>query len=487
MGLARATLAGVLYTAPMLLSSTRQSLSWSTKLGYGSAELGLVAVEVLVELYLLKFYNVTVGLAPHLTAAALALAMIWDAVSDPIMGEISDRTRSPAGRRRPYILPGAFALAAALILIYNPPSLDSSLFKFAFLTVSYLALTTAMTVISVPHIALGGEMSFDRDERTQIFGYRRLFTTAGLMVGTLLPAMVLRWVGDEASSASVAVSRSLTSFLLAGPILLTAWITVRSTRGLDRPEPPAVRRPPLRVSTLLRSQLGVLRNRIFLPLLAAFVVAGVGRALNASIALYFYEYRLQIPESETILWVLMPFFIFILASIPAWIWISQRWGKRRPAMVGVFGMGILVSAAYLFLGPGQRGGATAIAVIGGLLGGALILLESMVTDVVDHDELKTGKHREGLYFGVWKMGTKLSRAFGLVLAGLMLSAIGFDESLGAQSAEVSQRLAWLFGPGVGGFLLLGGSFLFFAPLTDERHRRVQALLVRRRRRLVDRR
>lgn len=465
-----------------MASSLYQSeIPWPRKLGYGSAELGIVAVEVTVELYLLKFYNVQVGLAPGYTALALALALVWDAVSDPIMGEISDRTRRPQGRRRPFLIPGALGLAVAVAVMYNPPAFDSALFQFGFLLASYLLLTTAMTVISVPHIALGGELSFDRDERTQIFGYRRLFTTLGLVLGTILPAVILSWMGGDADPDEVARSRGLAALLLAGPILLSAWISYTSTRGLDSVESEAehARRRPLGVSELLRAQLSVLRNPVFLPLLVAFLVAGVGRALNASTALYYYEYRLGIPETVTVLRVLLPFFASIILSIPAWIWLSRRFGKKPMAFAGAFGLGVLVVFGYGWMPPEQLTGPLMIALFGGFLAGSLILMESMVADAVDYDELHLRRNREGLYFGVWKMGVKLSRALGLILAGIWLTAIGFDEGALIQSDSVKHGLAMLFGPGVGGLFILGSLFVLRMPMNDARHRRVQALLQRR--------
>jgi GPH family glycoside/pentoside/hexuronide:cation symporter len=463
------------------MDRNERRLTWSTKLGYSSAELGLVAVEVLIEIYLLKFYHVVVGLPSALTGLALAIAIVWDAVSDPIMGELSDATRHRAGRRRPYILPGAVALALAFIAIYNPPDIDSNLFKFLYLLVSYLCVTTAMTVAGVPHIALGGELSFDRNERTEIFGYRRLFTTAGLLLGTILPALVLRFLGGEEDLGSIRSSRSLTSILLAAPIVLTAWITTRSTRGLDRP---LDRSEPARLRSLLhllRAQLAGLRNPVFLPLLLPFVIAGMGRAINASIALYYYEYRLGISESDTILYVLLPFFICILASVPVWVIVSKRFGKKWPAFSGTLGLGLLVCIAYPILPAGELTGPVFVAIFGGFLAGSIIIYESLVADVVDYDELKKGWNREGLYFGLWKMGVKLSRALGLALSGFLLGAIGFDESVVVQSEAVKRSLGFLFGPGVGFFLVVACVVFVFFPLTDARHRRVQALLRERRR------
>jgi GPH family glycoside/pentoside/hexuronide:cation symporter len=371
-----------------------------------------------------------------------------------------------------------------LIVIYNPPAMDDTTLKFLYLLMSYLALTTAMTVIGVPHIALGGDLSFDRNERTEIFGYRRLFTTAGLLVGTMLPALVLLTIGAESDPTGVARSRSITSVVLALPILLTAWITLRTTKGLDRAAPTSTKEHAStghRLLSLLRSQLGALRNVVFLPLLLAFMVAGIGRALNASIALYYYEYRLGMSEPDTVLYVLLPFFIAILASVPLWVLVSRRAGKKWPAFWGILGLGILITVAYPVLPPDRLVWPLAVAVVGGFMAGAIILYESLVADVVDYDELRTGRNREGLYFGVWKMATKLSRAVGIAVAGLLLEVIGFQEGAAMQTEAVARNLGILFGPGVGAFFLLGTLLFAFMPLTDARHRRVQALLLRRRR------
>ncbi len=454
-------------------------LPWTRKLGYSTAELGIVSVEVLIEIYLLKFYHVVVGLPAGLTGLAMALAIVWDAVSDPIMGEVSDQTRHRAGRRRPYILPGAVALAAAFILIYHPPGGLGLAAKFLYLLGSYLCLTTAMTVIGVPHIALGGELSFDRNERTEVFGYRRLFTTIGLVLGTTLPALLLSALGGEESPEALARSRSLSSLALALPILLTAWITVRSTRGLDAPAP-GRRTRSLRPLALLRAQLMGLRNPVYLPLLLAFAIAGIGRAINASTALYYYEYRLGLSESQTVLVVLMTFFLCLLASIPLWVALSKRLGKKWPAFAGVLGLGVQVSVAYPLLAGGSLLGPLLVAVFGGALAGSIILFESLVADVVDYDELKTGMNREGLYFGLWKMTVKLSRALGLALSGFVLHAIGFETTTPGVSEQVAQRLGWVFGPGVGGFFIAAAIVFAAFPLTDARHRRVQALLLQRR-------
>ena len=199
-------------------------------------------------------------------------------------------------------------------------------------------------------------------------------------------------------------------------------------------------------------------------------------------ALYFYEFRLRIPEQTTVVFVLLPFFVFFLLSIPGWIRISRRFGKRGPAIWGVILLGVVTAIWYPLMPPDRLVGPLGIALVGGMLAGSIILFDSLVADVVDHDELICGQRREGLYFGVWRLAMKVSRALGLVASGLLLATIGFDPAAGPPSPEATGGLALVFGPVVGGLFVLAGVLFMLFPLTDARHRRVQALLVRKRER-----
>ncbi len=465
------------------MTEESRRLSRATKLGYGSVELGIEAIEILLQVYLLKFYNTVAGLPPFYTGLALAIAIVWDAISDPIMGTISDRTETRHGRRRPYFLPGAIALSLAFIAIYNPPALTGRSALFFYLLSSYLILNTATTVIGVPHASLGAELSFDRHERTSIYASRRVFGALGLVVGTVLPAVILGTLGGESEPGAVARSRSLASVVIAPVLIATAAWSFRATRGRDDEAAthPATGRSVWRhLVDTFRQQRSAFRNPVFLPLLVAFVIAGVGRAVNASIALYYYDYRLGLGEERTVFAVLLPFFATFLVCIPFWVRVSRRKGKKTPAILGVLGLGAMTTILYPALPPGSVLGPMITAVLGGFFGSSIVLLDSLVADTVDYDKLRTGLNREGLYFGVWKMSTKLARALGLLMSGYLLSGIGFDRTAITQSPEVAWRLALIFGPVVGLTFVAGGLVLWAMPLTEERHRRIQRLLLRRR-------
>lgn len=447
------------------------------KAGYAAAELGISAVELLLQVYLLIYYNTVVGLNASLAGLALAVAILWDAISDPIMGNISDHTRSRLGRRRAYFLPGALGFALTLILIFNPPTLDSQWTKFLFLLFSYTLLNTASTVLAIPHATLSAELTFDRDDRTGVYAFRLLFNTIGLLLGMSLPAILAAQFGGEANPRSTAQATGLSAIYLAVPIVASTLVSFLATRGRDT-SPPPLAGP--RSFDFFANTLASFKNPFFRVLLVAFVIATVGRALNTSIALYYYEHRLGLSQQTTVAYVLLPFFAFILLSIPLWVWLSRRVGKKWPAFAGVLALGLMTMFSYPFFPPGSLAGPLFAAFFGGLLGGSIILLDSFVADVVDYDELKSGQNREGVYFGVWRMATKFSRALGIGVAGLALDGIGFQAEAAVQSQGVQTGLAWLFGPGVGLFFILGAAAFALLPLSDAVHKRIQALLVRRR-------
>lgn len=444
--------------------------------GYGVAETGLAAVEVLIQVYLLKFYIETVGLETRLAGLALALAVIWDALTDPVMGKISDASHFRAGRRRVYILGGSLALALFFPLLFHPPALASMSGKFFFLLGSYVLVNTAMTISAVPHTAMGGELTPDPNERTELFGFRLLAGNVGFLAGTILPGLYIAYAGPDTSATA---SRGWSAWVVGGLVFVSGAVTFFATRGRDLPAA-ATEPSPARAAIFdPREILSALGNRYFAILLAAYFVATIGRTMNASIALLYYEHFLALDEKTVALYVLAPFMAFISVSVALWVWISRRYGKKGPAIVGVAGLGLMTVLAYPNFEPGGLLGPIFAAFLGGLLVGAVILLDSLVGDIVDYDLLRTGRQREGLYFGFWRMSAKAARALGLALTSFALAHIGFRAGAVEQPAAVGDQLALLFGPGVGVFFLAGAAIFAFLPWSTARHDRIRALLERR--------
>jgi Na+/melibiose symporter-like transporter len=446
------------------------TLPRATKLGYGAAELGVLATETLARLHVLKFYTDVVGLEAAYAGAAAAIAIVWDAFADLTIGLVSDRTRSRWGRRRPYLLAGGVALALSIVALFHPPHVTTQLGMAALLLASFLVMNTAVSLLSVPHTALATELTDDEAERTALFGYRLFLGNLGLLAGAILPGALLARSQDGSAAAYGAAS-----FGVGALILASATVSFVATRGRDvAPPDPS----PMRLGAMSRSAAAVVTDRNFLPLLAAYVVAQLGVAVNGTFALYYYEYRLEL-TADQVSAVLAVFVTAWSLSIPAWVLASQRLGKRRLAFGGITLLGLSTAIIYLVAPPRSIVLPMTIAVVGGALAGSIVLLEALVADVVDADRLFRRGQREGVYFGVWRMAAKLARGLAVAGSGVALTWIGFVPNQ-PQSAEVSERLAWLFGPGVGVFFVLGALIFLTSPLDDARTRRVRHALARRR-------
>ncbi|MCD8481396.1 MAG: MFS transporter [Verrucomicrobia bacterium] len=437
------------------MKTANDILTRPRKAAYGSADFGMSAAELLVQFYLFEFYTSVLGLSPLLTGLALGIAVLWDAVSDPLMGMICDRTRSSWGRFVPYLALGGLALPLTLFMLFNPPEIAQQAGLFAWLLCSYLLLNTAMTILGVPHMALGASLSADTHERTEIFGWKLIFGTLGLFLGILAPLVVATLYGmDVTQTEDLGRSRGAAALLVGFSIVLTVALTLFSVARRSVTLSEEQQAPIFTWQTLIDEGKAILTNRFFLPLLMAFVLVAIARAMNATLALPFYKFTLELTEAEIQKWVLGVFSICILLSAAVWTVLGRRYGKKWPAFSGLLTLGLLTVIAYPLFPPGQLVGPLIAAVIGGLAVGAIILFESLVTDVAARDRNQGAWHREGMYFGFWRMGQKLARSVGLILVALVTHWIGLDVDAVRQTEETARRLAWVFGPGVGSFFIV---------------------------------
>jgi GPH family glycoside/pentoside/hexuronide:cation symporter len=452
------------------------------KIGYGSARTGIAAVEIQLELFLLIYYNVVVGLSPFYTGLALAIVAVWDGINDPLMGVFTDRTRNALGRRRPYFVPGAVGLAIGTILLFHPPALESDVSKFLYLLLTYSFLETVMTVLIVPHDALGGDLSFDRNERTTIVSVSFILNTVGILLGMMLPTLMLKQLGGGGEPEAIAQTRRLTAVLLALPIVGTALWSFLATRGRDVIDPGTrLQAPPKNFSEIFGPMLATLRNPIFLPLIGSTLALSIARTIYAASGLYYFGYKLGFGQEAAVPRFMVPFFLTMAVSAPLWILVSKRVGKKRPATIAFFAWGTLTTCFYPFLPEGRAVLPTILAIIAGVLAGAIMVKNSMLVDLVDHDELKVGSNRRGSYVGVHALVAKLARALGLLIGGALLSWVGIEGQVTELSDTSKWRLGIMFGPGVGVFQFIGATLLALTPLSDDLHRRIQNLLMRKRR------
>lgn len=440
-----------------MISKNSKTLQQAT---YGFVETGVNAVEIFLRLHLLVFYSKNMGLSTLWVGVALSLAILWDAAIDPWIGRFSDNWKKTKGTRLHLVLTGAILTSILLYALFHPPQfLHSDLEKWLYLFSTSLLLNTSYTFLSIPYSAMVGDYSEDRRERSGYIAWRMAFANLGAILGIAVPGYFL--------TQSLETAYGKSSWILAAVVLIATFI------GSLTP-PPIVLADKNEKSLRPQGILYAAKNKPFLLLVFAYFIVNIGLTFNSAAALFYYRLRLQISEQE-IQNLLLIFLIVFSASIPLWILISRSIGRKSTLLIGAFGLGLATCVTYPLLPVGDAIAAYWwAAVIGGIFVGSSVLLESILTDVIDYDSIRSKRENFGLYFGLWKFSAKFSRATALLITGSLLEWA----NVAAPNAHTPDRLAMIFGPGVGFFFIAAGAMIIPFGLTEERCQKVKRILLR---------
>lgn len=395
---------------PLTKQGAAAGLPKRVVISYGLPRAGLFMMTMTVSVYLPKYYTDTFLLAPGLIAWTFLLGRLWDAVSDPMVGYLSDRTRSRLGRRRPYFLASALPVALLYFLLWSPRGFLAQQHPIAYVTIVYLLCFTFWTLFTIPHSALAAELTVDYHERTVLTGTREVFGVIGTLVGlTLLPvaASVFHDVQKGYSIAAAVIGA------LAAALIFICFFNVRENPGFRQRGTLAVREG-MRV---------MLRNRPFRILTVCFAVCLTGMSFLPVLTLYVAEYMVKTPRVGPLIPIV--FLLGASLSIPAWTRLSRRYGKKETVSSSMIVMAVIY-AASLYYHEGTWLIWIFLATLAGTGYGCLVsLMPSMAADVVDLDELETGERREGAYFGIWHLVDKAAQGTALFLGLQLLGLLGY--------------------------------------------------------------
>ena len=383
---------------------------------------------LLVNMYLMKFATDVLLMAPAVIGMIFGLSRIWDAVTDPLVGFWTDRTRNRMGRRRPWLLASIFPLGAAFYVMWNPPLALSTGELTAWMAFGVFLFYTAMTIVVVPHQSLGAEISDDPHQRTRIFGGRHALYVLGSFGA--LGAMSL--MIDAADVRAMASRVSIFTILVGA--LFTIWMVWRVPERLEY-QGRGGKNP-------FASYADVFRNRHARLLLIVFLAESLGSATINALTIYVAEYVVGTPTFAP-LYILF-YMIPSALSVPFWVRISGRYGKKRIWMLSMFVAGLGFGAMFLL----QEGDVVMISVLAAILGfngcAGAVVAPSIQADVIDFDELETGERKEGAYFAAWNFVYKFGTGLTLMLTGFVLELSGFVPN-SVQSEEALFALKALYG------------------------------------------
>jgi sugar (glycoside-pentoside-hexuronide) transporter len=366
----------------------------------------------------IRYLTDVVHFPAHLAGAVPLVGRFVDAFTDPLMGRISDHTRWRGGRRRPFMLLGCLPFGASFALLWWDVPIASDWTRFAYYASVYIVLSVAMTVVSVPYLALIPEMSRDYDERTSLNTYRAAAGLVAVFV-TISMSVMARSRGDDAAAWAQAA-------LVVSVWLVVPWLLVHR---FTWERPLAAETPTVGIVEGLKL---LARHRTYQHLCAIYIPGRI--AIDLVSAMFFYYIAWVIGRREDFEQALGLFIVVVILALPFWLALARRFDKRAVLIAGMSWW--IVAQAVIGLGGPDwpRWALFAVAAFAGVgYAVADFMPWAMLPDVIDEDERNTGQRREGLYSGMFTFLRKIGGALAIFLMGVSLRIAGYDGAADAQS------------------------------------------------------
>lgn len=410
------------------------------KIVYGSGMIPFALLTTGYALLVNPIFNVNMKVSPVMIGLIIGLCRFWDAINDPIMGQISDSTRSRFGRRRPWILLGSFTAAFSFIAIWWFPRGQSDIFYGIWLTVTSLVFYVGLTIYTVPYIALGMEMSPDYHERTRIVAYRDFISPLGsLLAGSLF------WFASWNIYSDVVKGMRFTAIGVGAVVIVIGVLTAIFPREHSF----SIRSRTQEKIGLLTSVKLALQVKPFLILCGTTMVLMLACMLVGSFGFYVLLYYVFGGDQSKVGWLMalgsIVTTVFSILIIPVIVKISTKIGKKNTiilficfSIVGALSKWwcITPELPYLSLVVPPLEGMGYIA--------QSVLINSMLPDVVDYDELRTHTRREGMFSAVYGWSWKMGIALALMVSGVILTSTGYSADLETQLPSTVTKLRLLY-------------------------------------------
>ncbi|WP_083437363.1 MFS transporter [Qipengyuania citrea] len=419
------------------------------KLAHGSGAAAFGIKNGGFDYFLLLFYGTVIGLEPGLVGLAILIALVVDAISDPLVGYWSDNFRSRWGRRHPFMYAAALPVALSYFLLWNPPDWGQT-GLFIYLTVLAVLIRTFITFYETPSSALIPELTTDYADRTSLQAYRLLFGwSAGTGMSVVMFGVLLTGPLGMRDPDAYATYGIIASVLIFATIMMSALGTHSRIPYLHQPVGTGER---YSVGRIFREMLQTLSEKSFIALFLATMLFAIASGLSAALAFLMLNYFWGFSEYQIFIWTCSVFISALLGFVLA-PWATRRLGKKRATiLLGVLAftiqpMPVLLRLAGLMP---ENGDPLLFPLVLGvnvidlaLIIAVQVVSFSMIADLVESNELRTGRRSEGVYYAAVTFTRKTTQGLGVLAAGLILSFVNFPE--GAQPGSVAADTLWNLG------------------------------------------
>jgi Na+/melibiose symporter-like transporter len=425
---------------------------------YSIAELPMSMVATPVSLFLPAFYTQDLGLSMATVGFVLMLSKFWDVATDPVIGYLSDRTRTPFGRRKPWILAAVPLVMIATYMLFFPPADVNA----TFLLMWIMVLWFGWTLFNIPYFAWGAELSPDYTDRTRITGWRTIAGLAGTLTAIAIPATAQQFLGWGGRNDQ-------TIFIIGvmGLCLIPVCVGVAGALVPERNHfVPAKRK-------ILAGLKIMWANAPFRRLLVAFLMSSLAVSLTVPLFVLFITHIIGDPTAA-------PKFVLFhyaasLLGVPFWMWLARTTDKHVAWLCSILGIGLMFPQ-FMWLDQGDVTLALVLMVVIGFAAGNIhVVPASMKADVIDLDSVASGEDRAGLFFAAWSTVTKLVSALGVGISLPVLAWLGFDPTV-QNTTEQLRAFQTYFSFAPVPFYLAAAWLVLGYPITRASHARIRAEL-----------
>lgn len=430
------------------------ALSVGQKAGYGLTDLGVVVFVVVKQALIMAFLTEALGVPVGIAGSITTAVLIFDMITDPLMGYLSDRTQSRWGRRLPWMVIGAPLMTFAIYMMFS-----AQVGNLAWVVGFFALASLGFTMIAIPYGAIAGEMTDDPKERSGMTAWRMGFASVGILVGGgVLPALT-PGLGEAGAVLAVAP-------LMIGSVWLSAFI-MRNAPRIDEPS----RQP------WLRQMQDVFSNRAFVALAVIYGVMTLAVAVMTAGIAFVAAHVVTVAEGSALSGaagalgafsvMFASFTVGAILSQPIWAFLSNRMGKLPALVLGLLIYAALLWSFYPILPGAEITTVGLVFVAAGMCNGAYQAIPwAMYPDLMDVTRARTGEAVEGGFTAIWLFGQKVGNALGPLVMGWTLAAAGWLEGDGVtQSTEALEQLRWAVTVLPAAILILSvvGLFLFYRP------------------------